>query len=202
MLKRHSITALIVAVAAFALAATASAQWTHNGQHLQQETHVQFTGQLKYQGQLGSVQCWIHGQAALLPGQTTATITSIGIDLTTGGTVTETCEIDNAKKALGCTGVSLVTFAIGPGNHWTAHAVNTTQLAITTNTIQYHLHGGVFCPKTTQLTPGTISINWASDAFGTYQTTGTLQAHSPGGSQSVSITGAGQVTPSGTYGVT
>jgi hypothetical protein len=194
-------TILAVATAAlvtFAIPATASANWQHHNTPLQANANIQFTGQFRVQSEM-AFECQIDATATLIAGQTTASVTAFGVDLTeAGSTVTSRCFINSTLEAFGCTDVAQVTVE---GLPWTAHATNTQTIAVTTGIIQYHLHGGIFCPKTIQLTPGTVNINTSSAAtWTTGQLSGQLLAH---GSvqQNVSIAGHGLVTPSGRYGV-
>lgn len=189
------------AIAAMAIPASASAAWTHHNTHLAQNAQIQVTGQAHFEGEeIGGVACQTDAQATLLAGQTTATVTNFGVDLTeAGSTVTSKCSVNAELAFFGCTDVGQVTV---DGLPWTAHATNTQQIAVTTGTIQNHLHGGIFCPKTIQLTPGTVNIN--TSTAGTW-TTGELEGQLLGHGavqQNVNITGHGTVTPSGTYGVT
>lgn len=210
MLKK----AMMLAVAAAALTAlvipaAASAQWQHHTQDANTQVHaiqvdktIQVTGQSRFQGEIGAVECQTDAHAELLAGQTTVTVTQFGVDLTeAGSTVTSKCFVDATLEGFGCTDVSSVTVEIGSGNHWIGHATTPTTIDVTTKTIQNHLHGGIFCPKTIQLTPGTVGITLSSHTLETGQLHGQLQAHSAVGAQNVTVGGHGVVTPSGTYGI-
>lgn len=197
-------TMLAIAVSAFAtlaIPATASAVWQEHGVNLAQNAQIQFTGQFHLAGEWGTVRCQTDGAMTLIAGQTTASVTSFGVDLTkANSTVTQECEIDENLGAFGCTDVASMTVE---GLPWTAHAVNTQTIAITSGTIQIHLHShGVFCPKTIQLTPGTWNLNMSTaQTWTTAQLSGTVQTHLSFGSQNSTATGHQFITPSGRYGV-
>jgi hypothetical protein len=188
------------ALAAFVIPATASAEWTHNHQSLVGNANIEVTGQAKFQGEVGFVECQTKAIAQLTGGTTTADVQAFEVDVQGTETVTDNCSVGGGLLSLQCTDVSSVTTA---GIPWTAHATSTKTVAVTTGTIQNHLHGGFFCPKTIQLTPGTVHITASTEnTWTTGELSGELQADpSIGGPQQVIITGHGTITPSGTYGV-
>jgi hypothetical protein len=199
---KNAITLAVAAAAlvAFAIPATASAVWQEHQTNLQSNADVQTTGQARFQGEsLGAVECQVDATASLISGQTTARVNQFSVDLTeAASTVTKKCFVNPTLESFGCTDVAQVTVE---GLPWTAHATNTQQIAVTTGTIQTHIHGGLFCPKTIQLTPGTVNINTSS--AGTWQT-GTLSGQLLGhGSvqQNANISGHGTATPGNRYGV-
>jgi hypothetical protein len=195
-------TVVMAAVALLAMAdpAGASAQWQHNHVNLTQNAQVQLTGQFGLVSQeVGGVECQIDATMQLLAGTTTANVTNFGVDLTeAGSTVTSKCRVDSTTESFGCTDVAQVTVA---GLPWTAHAVSTQTIAITTGTIQFHKHGGIFCPKTKQFTPGTIHVTTSTaNTWTTGQLSGSLIAHH--GVTAPSTANAHvTITPAGTYGV-
>jgi hypothetical protein len=198
--KAMMLAVAAAALVAFAIPATASANWQDHSATLQQNANIQVTGQARFQGEsIGAIECQTDASATLIAGQTTASVTAFGVDLTeAGSTVTSKCFVNSTLEAFGCSDVAQVTVE---GLPWTAHATNTQTIAVTTGTIQNHLHGGIFCPKTVQLTPGTVNINTSTaGTWTTGQLSGQLLGH---GSvqQNVAISGHGLVTPSGTYGV-
>jgi hypothetical protein len=88
---------------------------------------------------------------------------------------------------------------------WTAHKAATNTVTVTTGTIQTHHHGGFFCPKTVQLTPGTVTLTIPHEQRNTIKEgtlSGELKADpSIGSAQNVTISGSGSLTEgSGTYG--
>lgn len=196
------ITTMVMGATLFALAvpAGASAVWQHHSVNLSQNAQVQLTGQFGLQGEVGGVECQIDATMQLVAGTTTANITSFGVDLTeAGSTVTSKCRVDATTESFGCSDVAQVTVA---GLPWTAHAISTQTITITTGTIQFHKHGGIFCPKTKQFTPGTIHLTTTTAATWTRaEPSGILFAHHGGGSGNGSPQGQLGITPSGTYGV-
>lgn len=201
MKKITAIAMAVAALLALAIPMSASARWQHHNQDLQQNAQIQTTGQFGWEGEeAGAIHCQIDTRSTLLAGQTTASVTQFEVDLTEAGnpTPTQKCQVGPVYESFGCTDVSQLTVA---GLPWTSHATNTQQVAMTTGTIQYHLHGGIFCPKTVQLTPGTVNLNMSSaGTWTTNQLSGQLAAHGPI-QQNVIVTGHWFITPSGTYGV-
>jgi hypothetical protein len=188
------------ALVAFAIPATASANWQDHNTALQANANIQVTGQAKFQGEVGNVECQTVSAVQLTSGTTTADVSTFEVDVTGTETVTDNCQVGGGLASLGCTDVATVTTA---GLPWTAHATSTQTVAVTTGTIQNHLHGGFFCPKTIQLTPGTVHITTTTASTWTEgQLSGTLQADpSIGSPQNVTVSGTGAVSPTATYGV-
>lgn len=202
MFKKATMLAVAVAALAALAAPAASANWQHNGGLLLENKTIEIETQLSLQSELGSIKCgmWIH--ADLLAQQTTATVTNVAVNLLKGGTVTDTCSVGGGLVSMGCIDVGNLTVDIGPDDHWTAHGNGTRNLAITTDIMQAHLHGGVLCPKTMQITPSTINFVPEKEAWGTGELQGTVQTHlSMGGAKPAIVTGHGSVIPAGTYGV-
>jgi hypothetical protein len=198
MIRKLMMLAFAAALVAFAIPATASAQWTKHTQTLQQNDNVQITGQTKFQGGIGNVECQTVADQQLLAGQTTATLQGIQVDVTGQETVTDNCVVGGGLASLGCTDVASVTSAELP---WIAHGTSGQTGSLTTGTIQYHLHGGIFCVKTMQLTPGTVHMTTAQQDHWTQgQLSGELQVHSGQTKQNVTVSGTGSITPALTYG--
>lgn len=196
--KAMMLAVAAAALVAFAIPATASANWQHNHAELGQNANIEVTGQSKFQGEVGNVECQTVAAVQLLAPGTTANVNSFVVDVTGSETVTDNCQVGGGLASLGCTDVASVTTE---GTPWTAHAISSTTVSVTTGTIQNHLHGGIFCPKTQQLTPGTVHITTTTDGTWTQgQLSGELQVHSSGVTQQVTVTGTGAVSPSGTYG--
>lgn len=197
---------MMLALAAGALAALmapagASATWTKDHQALQENAQIELTGQAAIHGEVGSIECQVRSLMQLTAGTTTAVVTESGVDLKeAGSTVTSKCSISGGLESFGCTDVASSTAA---GLPWTAHAVSTQTISTTTGTVQNHLHGGIFCPKTVQATPGTVLSHLTTqNTWTTGTSSGTLQIHlSNGGSQEVQVTGHGSVGGGGKYGV-
>ncbi|HET9394466.1 MAG TPA: hypothetical protein VFO36_00305 [Nitrospiraceae bacterium] len=200
MLRKVTIFAIAgAAIAALAIPTTAAAQWTENHQQVTQSSSSVTTGQTKYQGQIGSVECQTVSLAELIGGTTTAQVV-LKTDVEGQETVTDNCSVGGGLVSVGCTDVKEIVYENEP---WTAHATSTQTIAITTGTIITHLHGGVFCPKTIDVTPGTVHITTStSNTWTTGQISGALQAMpSTGGNQTMTITGHGTIDPSEITGV-
>jgi hypothetical protein len=193
MLKKAIILAIAVAaIAAAAIPAAASASWQHHAAQLQANANLQITGQAKFQGEIGWMECQANVVGQLTAGTTTGDVQAFGADVVGSESVTDHCAVGGGLASLGCTDVASTTAA---GLPWTIHATGATTITLTTGTIQGHLHGGFFCPKTVQITPGTIHISTATEqTVETGQLSGQLQVDpSIGGSQSVTISGHGNV---------
>ena len=156
----------------------------------------QGTGQFKFQGEVGSAECQVVSNTILEAGTTTG---QAQFDVDNGGAANdeEKCSVGGGLLSLGCTDVEQVTVA----GAFVKHAVETKTIDITTGTIQTHLTGGVFCPKTVQLTPGTLHLQFTQEWFHTYHLSGTLQAHLPSVTVQVQISGEGTITPAHKYGI-
>lgn len=199
MFRRAGIFAAVVAVAALALPATASATWQHHNTQLQQNSLIELTGQFKYQGQVGNIECQVVVPAQLIAGTTTANISAFDVDIQGSETVTDNCQVGGGLANLGCTDVKAVT---DEGLPWVAHATSTQTIAITTGIIQTDLHGGIFCPKVLQNTGGTLHLTMSTaNTWVAGQLSGELLVHAGGGSQNMTYTGQLSLTPASTYGV-
>lgn len=195
--KAMLLAAAAASVAALAVPATAPANWKHGQATLQADASATITGQWRYQGQTGNVECQVIMNAQLTAGTTTG---HSQFDVDNGGLVNDEakCSVGGGTIGLGCTDVEQMTIA----GAWTFHAVSTTTIAVTTGTLQFHLTGGALCPKTKQLTPGTIHITTGQDLFEQVQFSGQQQLHAPPGpSQLATISGTASITPSGTFGI-
>ena len=202
MLKKVTMLAVAAAaLAALAIPASASAAWQHGAVALEKDETIQLTGDASFTGsEIGSVQCQVkaHGHLRVGAPGNLGEITSFGVDLTQeGSTVTSKCKVDEVLEFLGCSDVASVT---STGFPWGVEALSGQTLKVSTGTIQNHLHGGIFCPKTIQLTPGTVHITTTTSSNWTEgQLSGTLQGDG-GVQQNVTISGQGTVSPSGTFG--
>lgn len=189
------------AIAVFMAPAGASGNWQQHSENLFENRQINLTGTFEYHGEIGGVTCQLDSNVTLLHSSTTASVTSFEVDLTeAGSTTTSKCSVDATTAAFGCTDVASMT---RQGFPWTAHATSTQRIAITTGTIQFHLHGGIFCPKTKQLTPDVININMSTAQTWTDgDLEGEVEVHGPPfGSQDVVVTGDVGVSPKGKYGV-
>jgi hypothetical protein len=187
------------ALVALGVPAGASAQWTDNHATLAANAAFQLTGQWKFQGEVGSVECQVTSAGQLTSGTTTGNLQSFAVDQANGKTVAENCTIGGGLVIVGCTTVSSVTSA---GFPWGIHLQSTQTIDITTGTMQNHLNGGMFCPKTLQLTPGTVVLHMEQqDTWTQGQITGELPVDpSIGRPQNAIYSGVVSITPGGTYG--
>jgi cell division septation protein DedD len=199
MRKKMMLTVAMAALAMMILPAAAAAQWTNNDATLATNARVPTTGQARFQGEaVGAVECQVAAEAQLTAATTTGH-TQFEVDTRAGATSTEACSVAGPLASLGCTDVSSVTIE---GLPWTFHATSTQTVSVTTGTIQTHLHGGIFCPKTQQLTPGTVHITTSTqNTWNTGQLSGTLKAHSGGVESQVNIIGHGALIPLVTTGI-
>lgn len=210
MFKKAVVLAVAAAaLAALAIPATASAKWAHttppNGviKDLEANVKITVTGQAKFQGQVGSVECAFISHTQLTANQTTA---HAQFEVNNGGKANDEaeCSVGGGLVTVGCTDAEQVTIEGGTeALPWHAKAESQTTIAVSTKAIQNHLTGGALCPKTIQLTPGTVHLKAGQNWFKTGELSGNLQAHIVGqASQAVTVAGTGHVEPSGTYGVT
>jgi hypothetical protein len=187
-------------LAALMVPATASAFWTKDHQQLVQNAQIEMTGVSRFHGEIGSIECEVRSVFQLTAGTTTAHVTVSDIDLSEpGSTVTSKCSVSASIMTLGCTDVGSVTSA---GLPWVAHAASTQTIITTTGTTQLHLHGGIFCPKTFQVTPGNVhSQMTTANTWSTGLVSGKFTTHLSGiGTQYMELTGHG-VVGVGSYGV-
>jgi hypothetical protein len=151
MLKKLTVLAMAVGVvAALALPASASATWKHHATAIQQSVQVGFTGQARFQGGLGGVECQVTSAAQFLAGQTTGNITSF--------TPHPTNDTTNCKGLGGLAfcqihNVAPTTFP------WVFHTVQSpVSVSVTHGQIHSQATGG-FCPvNTLTITAGTVTI--------------------------------------------
>lgn len=202
MLRRVTMLAVMAGVLAMSTAPTgASAQWQEwnggNPRPIQTDETVQVTATTVFHSQIGDIECQTVSSTQLLAGQTTANVTSFGIDVTAGEQATDNCLLTNGLLIIGCTDVASFTGALP----WTAHATGSTSITVETDFIQVHMHGGIFCPKTFQITPGELVLTVGPELkWSTGTLAGGLTVDGGGYVKDFVITGEVHVTPSGTYG--
>jgi hypothetical protein len=141
MLKKTILLAMAAAiVAAFAMPAAASASlWKHHAQAIPNDRQITLTGQAKFQGAVGSVECQTTSQITLTAGTSTGNVTKFEPDLDeAGSTVTQKC------KAGGFLAGCQIHSSVGENLPWVVH--NTTQkIDVTSGSIRVGFTGG-FCP--------------------------------------------------------
>ncbi len=201
MFKKMTVLAMAVGiVAAFALPASASAEWKHKGQPLQENKTLSLTGKVKKQaGATGGYECEITTSWILKPG-TTGTVEKWEIDPDGGGTPTNECQGSGALAA--CQFHNSVT----EGLPWELHttAGPPAQITITTAATTITSTGG-FCPfQQIITTPGTIHATPDDpNAMKTVTLSGSVPGHIGGSQVQTLYSGTLHVEPpdAGTYGI-
>lgn len=149
MIKKMTVLAMAVGiVAAFALPATASANWKHKGANIVQPVQIGFTGtNVAFQSSLGGVECQITSRVQFNPG-------------TTG--IAETFVPHPVDATTNCKGTGGLAFCqihnVEPTNlPWTIHTSGATEIKITSGDIHSTPTGG-FCPmEWLTVTPTTVT---------------------------------------------
>ncbi len=138
------------AVAALAVPASASASWLHHATPIQQNVQLGLTGQTRFQGGLGGVECQVTSSLQLLVGQTVGKIATYAFHPTSD---TTNC------KGLGGLAFCQLHNTTPQNLPWTLHPAEIEgqdQLRITNVSVTGQATGG-FCPiKKTTLTGSTV----------------------------------------------
>ncbi len=151
MIKKIMVLAVAAsAVAAVAVPASAPASWLHHGTPIQQDVQLGLTGQTRFQGALGGVECQVTSRLKLFAGQTAGTV--------------ETYAFHPTNDTANCKGLGGLAFcqyhSVSPtGLPWTMHAVEDkgTPKTMTTGVTVTAQSTGGFCPmKHTALTSGSV----------------------------------------------
>jgi hypothetical protein len=151
MLKKLTVLAMTVgAVAAFALPASASAAWKHHSTSIATDQTVGFTGNARFQGGLGGIECQITSQTKFLAGQTTGTAETF--------VAHPTSDTANCRGLGGLAFCQIHNLTPQQAANWTIHTATATTVSVTTTTIHSQATGA-FCPVTTiSLTAGTATL--------------------------------------------
>jgi hypothetical protein len=178
MLKKLTVLAMAIGALAALAPASASATWDHHTTPIDQNQQLTFSGQARFQGGLGGVECQVSSNAQFLAGQTTGNITSFVPGPTsdtvnckgTGGLVF--CQVHN---------VSPTSFP------WVFHTVQSpASISITHGEIHSQATGG-FCPITAiTITAGTVTATPNQpETVSSIQLSGNASVHltTSGGSQ-------------------
>lgn len=195
MKKLTLVAAMAMAVAAFAVPSTASAQWTHNHKHLVGNAQIHGVGSANFQSGIGGVNCAsnVTATATLTGGTTTASVTQFSpvvADCDPTGGINH-CTIDNIDVEL---------------TPYQAH-INGTHIQPTNVRIQNTLSGFI-CPDITISGNGVTIIPHDTDQGAGGHTTitaltlsGQLES-SAGGNVTVGGTITATASSSHTYGFT
>ncbi|HEX5928092.1 MAG TPA: hypothetical protein VFY48_01730 [Solirubrobacterales bacterium] len=158
MFKKMTVLAMAVGVvAALALPASASATWKHHQSAIQSNAQLGLTGQARFQGTLGGIECQVTSRAVFIAGQTTGTA--------------ETFVPHPTSDTANCKGLGGLAFCQthnltpqAPG--WTFHTIvvnGVAKIQVTTTTITSQTTGG-FCPvKHISLAGGEVTLDPAQD---------------------------------------
>lgn len=186
----------VTVCAALSLPSGASAMWQHNHETLQENADIQLKGQFKYQDkeEITWAECQVVVEAQFTAGTTTAHVNSFDI-----ANMPEECKVSWVTEVYGCKKIAAITEDLP----LTTHATGTQGLTIAKKFTQFHMEGGVLCPRTMTGTPGSLFIQ-----FNTGQTWGTGSIAGgqtidwpPREPMGISFQGHVTITPSGTYGV-
>jgi hypothetical protein len=167
MFKKITVLAMAVgAVAALALPASASANWQHNHQALQQGVTLGLTGNVRFQGALGGIECLVTSRATFNPGTTGVAETFVPDPAGQPQPATET----NRCKGLGGLAFCQIHNLTPQAPNWTIHTqssqtpqgdpkvTHTNAAVVTTQTIHSQATGG-FCPvNTISLHGGNVGV--------------------------------------------
>jgi hypothetical protein len=182
--------------AALSLPSSASAVWQDDHETLQENADIQLVGQFKYQDEeeITWAECQVVIQAQLTAGTTTAHVKSFDV-----AEFPEKCKVSWVTEVYGCKKITAITESLP----LTVHATGTRDLTVLKGFTQYHMEGGVICPKTMSGTPGSLFVQ--------FNTEGTWATGSISGGQAIdwpprepmgiSFQGLVTILPSGTYGV-
>ena len=192
MFKRTIALAGALAIAsALSLPAISAANWTDGTVNVGENAAITTSGNLSFVGGLGGTTCKeAVGKGTLEPG-TTATISE---------SVTTVSSCTTSGGLAGCK----VTSVTSTNLPWTAHTNGTT---LTTTAVHFDMtYHGAFCPYHELTLKGDTTITPSnSHAAGEGTAGGTVGAYNGTTGafiQNVTGSGAGNVTPAGTYGLT
>jgi hypothetical protein len=166
MSKKSTVLALTISLAAtLSLAATASASWKHHQTAIQENVQIGLTGQARFQGALGAIECQVTARTTFQPGTTGLVETFVAHP---------TSDTTNCK---GSGGLAFCQFhdLTAQGLPWTLHASGETTISVTSGGITSQATGG-FCPvKHVLVAAGTITatLNQAN-TISSGQLSGTL----------------------------
>lgn len=151
MLKKMTVLAMAVGVvAAMALPASAAAQWKHHSTAIQTNTTIGVTGNARFQGGLGGVECQVTSRVKFVPGTTGVAETFVPdpTDATT-----------NCKGLGGLSPCQIHNLTPQTEANWPVHT-NTSVMTVQVNqSITSQATGGIFClVKHIELTQGSVTF--------------------------------------------
>ncbi len=192
MLKKTMILGLGLGALA-ALPSVAMGDWTDKTENVLTQERIEFLGQFKFSGGLGSIECQMTSSTMLEPG-TTGKVETFDVN----GSPTEKC------KTGGFLAACQVHALQAAGLPWVVHT-NGQTIDMTIGSMQKSVTGG-FCPVTNVLiTGGTVQAT-PDNSHGAKSGTlsGSLAVHTSGGESFSTISGTLTVqgAASGTYGIT
>lgn len=177
------LASMVLAAIAFAGPAPASAEWTHEGEPLEGNVNISFTGNVGFFGAGGAaIECEVHAAGILEPGTT--------------GTITSFAPTTNSCKGTGVFAGCVVESDTAIGLPWVMHT-DTSKITITDVTTTYHfvadtpncpIHTMVLHFSALHATPNNITAMGSVAISGT-ATSGAVTA------------GTLAITPAGTYGI-
>lgn len=140
MVKKTIALAMTVGVmAGLALPASASASWKHHATEIQQNVTLNFTGNTRFQGGLGGIECQLTKSLLFKAGQTTGTVEQFKPD---NGTETEKC------KGLGGLSPCQIHNLTPQFPNWVFHTITVNgqpKIQVTQGDITFQMTGGFFC---------------------------------------------------------
>jgi hypothetical protein len=141
MLRKIAVLALAAgAVAALALPAGASASWKHHVTPIQNDVTLNLTGNTRFQGGLGGIECQLTPSLKFFAGQTTGIVEH--------NTVHPVDETTNCKGLGGFAPCQIHNLTPQMNNNWLFHTVivaGQPKIKVTTGDITYQMTGGIFC---------------------------------------------------------
>ncbi|HEX5927775.1 MAG TPA: hypothetical protein VFY48_00080 [Solirubrobacterales bacterium] len=150
MIKRITVLAMAAGVvAAFALPTSASASWKHHNTPVVTDVQIGITGNARFQGGLGGIECQVTARIKNFTGQTTGIIETFAPHPTSD---TANC------KGLGGLAFCQMHNVTPQAPNWVGHTASATTVTVTTTEIAGDATGG-FCPiKRIVLTGTTATI--------------------------------------------
>jgi hypothetical protein len=176
MLRKAIALAVAAGVMVACLPGTAAASWSHKGEAIQENLTytigaLGLTGNVRFQGGLGGIECQVTAGVLLEPG-TTGTLNTFRLDPVESEASTSRC-----KGLGGLTPCQIHQFE-PTGLSWTLHTASATTISVTAGDLHTSLTGGIFClAKQVRVTASTLT--WTvnnPNAIGKVTVSGSPQA--------------------------